>query len=78
MSATRQPNYTPEVEAAMRAQGLLAPEPEPEQIPEGLLRYHVAIEGVTTQTGITNPAMLAATLRGLAAQLDPQKENTHA
>lgn len=72
MTSPTRPRYTSEVEAAMRAQGILPPEPEPDGPPEGQVRYHLAIEGITTQTGAADPATLAATLRGLAARLNPE------
>lgn len=60
----------------MRAQGLLPPEDDAPAIPEGTHRYHIAVEGITTQTGVASPAALAATLRGVADQLDPPRKAT--
>lgn len=67
MSTTGRPRYTAEVEAAMRAQGLLPAQPPPP--PAGQIRYHVAV-GESLLSGVADPSTIAAALRGLADQLD--------
>lgn len=72
---SRPKNYSAEVLTAMRIQGLLPADPTPEPVPEGLIRYSLHVGGVISTDGVAAPAAVAATLRGLADQLDPQKEH---
>ena len=65
--------YTPEVLDALRAQGKALPEqPASPQVPEGHVRYHVAVEQ-TLSSGVAPAATVAAQLRALADQLDPPR-----
>jgi hypothetical protein len=71
---TQQPHYTDEVRAALRQQAALRGD-DPQPAPDGQIRYHIAVEQ-TLLNGTAPPLTVAATLRGLADQLDPPNKET--
>jgi len=73
---TQPPRYTDEVQRALRERAIDAREsPSPPAIPDGHVQYMVAVNEQQS-SGIAVPAVVAATLRGIADQLDPKKPTT--
>lgn len=67
---TERRSYTPEVLEALRLRGMDRPEhAQPEPVPDGHLRYHIAVEQ-TVLAGTAPAPVVAAALRGLADQID--------
>lgn len=67
--------HTDQVRFALEAQNLLPPPPpDLPALPAGQVRYHIAVDGFGQTAGQAPPAAVAAQLRALAHQLDPQGE----
>lgn len=63
---------TPEVLTALREGGHLPEEDVPPEVPEGYVRYFLAV-GDSRQDGIAPPAVVAALLRAFANAIDPPR-----
>jgi hypothetical protein len=76
MTKPDQRNLTDEVKQALSERGHVIPGDGPmaqPPVPEGSLRYHIAVED-NVQGGVAPKPVVAAVLRSVADELDPPKK----